>query len=259
MPIVSRKDFAEQCGDIIQKINVWITRGKIATVPGNKKQINTDDPVNSYFLAERRAINGIEGEVPVKTEKPEKADIISKKEPKNSKKATEKPVKIKNIPQKDAEKPVKTAKKEPEKPVKPSANPVLEKQLAAKEAIMQRKYDIDVAMKEQSMELRALNIQSEKIRLDKTAGNLLPVDLTSGVIERHANAILKTFEKGFERIAEIYSTMAGFAPGQRSEFLKECRMELGACVTSAGQRAQEEIETLVGNYAETLMRGQKKA
>jgi hypothetical protein len=270
MPLITRKQFAELCGDRPDAIVVWIKRKKIWTVPDNKKLIDTDNPINAAFANERQVFNAAKemGGAPVKQDK-----IVAEKPINATKEAKikpEKPIKpakiVTKIPKKVTEKVGRATKLtliKPEKPVEKGPTPAeiqqKERVLAMQNEIAQRRLSQDEAKKAQDMELQALKIQSEKIRLDKTAGNLLPIDLAAGVIERHANTILKTFEKGFERIAELYSNMAGFDPVQRGEFMKECREELSLCVTTAGEQSQNEIDILVDNYSETLMTGQRKA
>lgn len=229
MPILTRKEFAIRAGRLVTAINLDIGRDKLSHLPGNKKLLDTDNPLNAAYIIKWRAedISDLLGDVVIAPVKDQLDAIIEHKKAKL-------PVEPKEIQQKT-------------------------KQIAAQTARDMRRVDQDMAKKEQDMELQALKIQSEKIRLDKTAGNLLPIDLVTGVIERHANSILKTFEKGFERVAEIYSNMAGFNPAVRAEFLKECRTELADCVKNAGEAAEKEIEILVDDYSETLMVGQKKA
>lgn len=258
MSIVTRNELTELCNDIRTNIDVWIRRGKIITVESNKKLIDTENPINALFIQQRqdaheqkKLLGGVVKPV-----------IISKKEAKVSKKADKIPKSVTNIPEKVTKAKVKVAA--PEKfHVEPKAT------LAMKRAEAKRmndqnlramiKVDQEAQMRQQNIDLAELRIQSEKIRLDKTASNLLPIDLGLGVIERHANSILKTFEKGFERIADIYANVAGMDPTTRTDFIKECRVELSHCVETAGKSAEAEIDILVDNYAETLMVGQKKA
>jgi len=273
MPLISRKEYAELCGDRLDAINVWINkRGKIVTVADNKKLIDTENPINAAFIQERQVFNAQKKMGSVQ-ENAEPVTKISKKVIKEPEIVPEIPVKKRGRPKKEAESRAKTPEKpkvKAEKPVKSQAiTPEKaastaeirqkERVLAEQNIIAKAKMDQEFEKKAQDIELQALRIQSEKIRLDKTAGNLLPIDLGMGVIERNANSILKTFEKGFERIADIYSNLAGFDPTIRADFVRECREELATCVDNAGKMATEEIDILVDNYAETLMTGQKKA
>lgn len=264
MSIVTRNELTELCSDIRTNIDVWIRRGKIITVEGNKKLIDTENVINALFIQQRQDAHEqkkLLGDVV-------KPTVISKSERKVSKKAVKIPKSVTNNPEKvtkaKVEKPGKAKAPNPEKfHVEPKAT------LAMKRAEAKRmndqnlramiKVDQEAQMRQQNIDLAELRIQSEKIRLDKTAGNLLPIDLGLGVIERHANSILKTFEKGFERIADIYANVAGMDPTTRTDFIKECRVELSHCVETAGKSAEAEIDILVDNYAETLMVGQKKA
>jgi hypothetical protein len=238
MPVISRKAFAELCGDTELKINVWISRGKINITPESKKLIDTEDPKNVDFVAEREIANAVKEISKDDTKVSKNVSKTAKTDTKISKKVTKPTTKAPVKPEKKVVKAAKVAAPAPE--TLPNA---------AIYAQSQARLDLDTRAKEQQMELKALHIQSEKIRLDKTAGNLLPIDLAAGVIERHANSILKTFEKGFERIAEIYANMAGFDPKARAEFLKECREELAQCVDKAGEKSQEEIDILIDNYS----------
>ncbi len=265
MPITTRNEYAELCGDDILKINMWIKRGKIIHIENDKKHIDTENPVNALFLSERQEFNrskslGLPTIVSVKLDTKMPNDIII--DTKVSKTVTKTAKSVTKIPKKVTEKPIKSPKFEAPAPIdKLTAE---QKRSIAREREDQNrrallKVDQEAQKRQQDIDLTELRIQSEKIRLDKTAGNLLPIDLGMSVIERHANSILKTYEKGFEQIGDIYATLAGFDPDRKAEFMKECRVKLGECVENAGKLALEEIDILVDNYAETLMTGQRKA
>jgi hypothetical protein len=256
MPIITRNELTELCHDIRTNIDVWIRRGKIITVEGNKKLIDTENPVNALFIQQRQDVHEqkkLLGEgVSVKINNKTPKDIGLKIETKLPKKV------------KSSDKPPKKIIANPEKVVVvPKLTPGQRREevrrMNDQNLRAQIKVDQEAKLRQQVIDLKELQIQSEKIRLDKTAGNLLPIDLGLGVIERHANSVLKTFEKGFERIADIYANIAGMDPTTRTDFIKECRVELSHCVETAGKSAEAEIDILVDNYAETLMVGQKKA
>lgn len=269
MPIISRKDLSEICGDMVQSVNKWIERGKIIHLDGNKKLIDTENPVNALFIQQRQEAHEqkkLLGEVvkPVVIDrKPDKKVPVSAKRPGRSPKdksqaiAPEKAITIAKEPKISKAKAPETFHVQPK--VTAEMKRAEAKRMNDQNLRAQIKVDQEAQMRQQQIDLQELRIQSEKIRLDKTAGNLLPIDLGMGVIERHANTILKTFEKGFERIADIYANFAGMEPNTRTDFIKECRIELSHCVETAGKSAEAEIDILVDNYAETLMVGQKKA
>lgn len=269
MQSVTRNELALLCGDRIQAINEWIKRGKIIHLDGNKKLIDTENPVNALFIQQRQEAHEqkkLLGEVvkPVAIDrKPDKKVSVSVKRPGRPPKDKNKaiaPEKTKSI----AKEPKTSKAKAPEMfHVEPKMTAEMKraeaKRMNDQNLRAQIKVDQEAQLRQQVIDMNELKIQSEKIRLDKTAGNLLPIDLGMGVIERHANTILKTFEKGFERIADIYANFAGMDPNTRTDFIKECRIELSHCVETAGKSAEAEIDILVDNYAETLMVGQKKA
>lgn len=267
MPIIARKELAELCGDGITSINKWIERGKLVHVDGNKKLIDTNNPINSLFIDQRKEAN-----------EQKKLLCEVKYVAKSVKSVIEKPKSVSKTSKKILKQAIVKADIKPEKPIKTAkikAVPIKKEPILPAMTAQQRKeearrmndqnlraiikIDQEAKKRQQDLDLQEIRIQTEKMRLDKTAGNLLPVDLALGLIERHANSILKTFEKGFERIADIYANFAGMDPTQRTDFIKECRIELSNCVENAGKSAEAEIDILVDNYAETLMVGQKKA
>jgi len=222
MSLLSVKQFSELCGDKAKSIETWIARGKVnVNRETGKKLVDTENPVNALFIQQRQDAHAYKKLL---------GELVM-------------PVRIE-----------KTFNKMRAEMKPAEAQRMNEQTLRAAVRIEQ-----ETKIRQQNIDLTELRIQSEKIRLDKTAGNLLPIDLAMGVIERHANSILKTFEKGFERIADIYANFAGMDPTTRTNFIKECRAELSHCVETAGKSAEAEIDILVDNYAETLMVGQKKA
>ena len=222
MSLLSVKQFSELCGDKAKSIETWITRGKvISAIKGNKKLIDTNNPVNALFIQQRQdahAYKKLLGEVV----KPVKIDKTDNKMTAEMKRAEAQRMDDQNM-----------------------------------RALL--KFDQEARKRQLNIDLQELRIQSEKLRLDKTASNLLPVDLVRGVIKTHAHCIFKAFEKGIDRIADIYVNLSGMDPKTRTDFIKECRVALSHCVETAGNSAEAEIKILVDNYAETLMVGQKKA
>jgi hypothetical protein len=253
MALLSVKEFSEVCGDKAKSIEVWILRGKVvSTYVGNKKMIDADNLVNALFIQQRKEVHE-QKELLGEVVKPVVIEKIVKTRAKV-------PEKVKVI----VDRPLKSKAEKPEKfPVEHGMTDEMKREEAKRmndqnlrAAI---KIDQEAQMRQQTIDMQELRIQSEKIRLDKTAGNLLPIDLTMGVIERCVNSVLKTFEKDFERIGDIYANFAGLDPTSRTDFIKECRVALSISVENAGKSAQAEIDILVDNYAETLMIGQKKA
>lgn len=226
MPVISRKEFANLCHGDVKKLNVHVQRKKLTTYAGNVNLLDTENPKNAQYLAAEKAKVGAET-----VEKP-KAEPV-KKEPK-AKKTEEKPAK-----------PPAETREIREKIARQNAQDMKEMQSKA------RKDDLDY-------EIAELKRKQLELQLDKVSGKLLPVDLAEGVIVRHGVTILKEFEKGFIRIAEIFVAITGADPGLRAKIIDDCKQVLHRCVTDAGEKASDEIENLVADYSETLLRGQRK-
>jgi hypothetical protein len=273
MPLISRKEYAELCGDRLDAINVWINkRGKVVTVADNKKLIDTDNPINAAFIQERQVFNTQKRMTSV----PENAETVTK----ISKKVTKTqeidqgiPEKKRGSPKKEAKSDVKLPKSSNFKAEKPVKSPVIppvkaantaeirqkERVLAEQNIIAKAKMDQDYAKKALEIENLELAKQQKQLMLNKAAGELMPVDLVRGVLKRHADAINKNFEKGIVSLITIMvNIMAGGDNLMNVRFLGEAKEILSKNITNAGKQADEEIKILVTDFSQTLLRGQKR-
>lgn len=270
MPIISRKQYAELCGDIVQKINEWIKRGKISTFPDNIKLIDTDNAINSTFMSDRRRFNAMgpyDGHVPDNSNIDTK---ISKTVIKSPKSVKEKAKSVTKIPEKVTKSVPKKAEKVPLKQtgrqhkIVPTTEPreirIVEKKIAMQTARDDKRVDQDMQKKALEIENLELAKQQKLLQLNKSAGNLMPVDLVRGVLKRHADSFLKNFERGIEtQITIMVNIMGGGDPVLNTRFLGEAKELLSKNIVTAGKQAEEEIKILVSDYSQTLVRGQKKA
>lgn len=123
----------------------------------------------------------------------------------------------------------------------------------------QKRLDMDDRKRELETENLQLKIQREQLLLDKAAGKLLPIDLVEGVLKRHGNSFLKNFEKGIENIASMFcNIMVGGDQKYYTRIMEECRQELARCITKSGSDAEQEVDQLVEDYSEKLLKGPKK-
>lgn len=279
MPIVSRKQYAELCGDDVLKINMWIKRGKISVSAVNKKLIDTENAINTTFMADRRRFNAMEsfdGNVP---ENSTLTENVSKSEPKNAKNVTNIPKSVTKSVSKapgrpksgtksspDGQKnplglPLKPALKQTERQHKtvPTAEPkeirVFDKRIAEQSARDERRVDQDMQKKGLEIDNLELAKQQKLLQLNKSAGNLLPVDLVKGVLKRHGDTFFKTFEKSIERFISI---IAGSDQEIYVKHMATLKEMLSKSIQDAGKLADAEILILVNDFSETLARGQKK-
>lgn len=266
MPIVTRKEFAELCLDDEKKLNVYISRRKVSPIAGNKKLIDTDDPVNAAFISDRITANSVKisGIKPVKAEKPVKVKAEKPvKEPKKAKVVAEKPVvksqskpikepKIVVKPPKEAKVPIVKVQSQPKVAAIPKSIRVMQE---AQTLVNHKRVELDTQLKVKQLQNAELQIELKQLALNKAAGKLLDVDLVKGVLTRHANSIFKSFEKGCENIASIF---AGSDQQLFVGIMKDLKPELSRCVKDAGVKADEELDILVTEFSETLARGQRK-
>lgn len=250
MPLVNRTQFAELCGwfgDDVKKLNVYISRGKVSVSLANKKLIDTENPKNSVFISQWVMANGLKAKG-IDVPRPTKETKVEK--PKSVVKAGSA-----NLPP-----PVSRGVT---RPVVRQAQAAQPKEIKQKEAYQQAKdqqyADMEVEKKGKEMQMLDLKIHREELLLNKSAGNLLPIDLVSGMLKRHAAAILKNFEKGCDNIASIYcNIMSGGDPKMLVRITEHMKKELSTCVRNAGTDADQEVEILVDEFSQSLVRGQRK-
>lgn len=261
MPLISRKEFAELCGDRLDAINVWIKRKKVWTVPDNKKLIDTDNPVNATFANERQVFNAAKAlssgvskviEIDeVKAKNSNKAIKVSKNEIKKPESVSKSPKSVTKIPKKVTDNGEKTTVKEP----KPAEIRQKERQLADQKVVAKARMDQDYNKKALEIENLELAKQQKILQLNKSAGNLLPVDLVKGVLKRHGDTFFKSFEKSSERFLSI---ICGSDQETFVKHMAKMKEIFSDAIQDAGKQADAEILILVNDYSETLARGQKK-
>jgi hypothetical protein len=267
MPVTSRKQYAEICGDDILKINMWIKRGKISTVPLNKKLIDTENAINAAFMADRRRFNTMapfDGVVPEHAEsEPLVADSVTKKvkSVKKVAKTVQKPPRVEKVAA--VKKTGKVTLKQTNRQhkivttgkVEPREIKIVERKIAEQSARDERRVDQDMVKKGLEIENLELAKQQKLLQLNKSAGNLLPVDLVKGVLKRHGDTFFKSFEKSSERFLSI---ICGSDQETFVKHMAKMKDIFSAAIQDAGKQADAEILILVNDYSETLARGQKK-
>jgi hypothetical protein len=226
MALLSRKEFAAMCHGSTNTLNVHVSRGKVALYPGNTKLIDPENPLNAKYLSEYQSPAQA---VPKVSSRPSLPPVVDKKK-------------------------LEKLKKEA---IQPETREIKQK-VARQMAVDQRRVDKDNHMQELDIKSKELKNQQLEMQLQKAAGQLLPIDLAQGVIERHANTIFVEFDKGIERIAKIFMAKTGCDPGMQAELMQDAKVELESAIKLAGLKSNEEVEILVGDYSETLTRGQRK-
>lgn len=92
----------------------------------------------------------------------------------------------------------------------------------------------------------------------KLQGKLMPIELVETTLTINIQSIFRSFESASENIASIYNERLGGNRADLAEMITRMREELERAIGSAKQKAREEIEAHIQEYAETRSRGEKK-
>ncbi len=220
MSLVSRKEYAAISKTKVANVNVYVKRGKV--IVEDDGLIDTENPINKIAT---------DNWVKLHYEKEAKKKIEQKI---SNEKPQEKP---------KVEKAVKRGRKP-----KTKADKHTEELLS----LDQRKKQADVLLQERKAEV-------EKMKLDKLAGKLIPVDLVFQVLNIHNKSIFATFQSDVENLASVFCEI--LAEGDRSklsEVTQKISEKLIDTVDKSKELAELEIDNAVAEYAETRSRGERK-
>lgn len=246
MAIITRKEFAEQCGDKVTILNVYIQRGKVTTHGDKGKYIDTENAVNMAYLEDRRFKNGLlDGTIT-----PPK---VVKQVKKPDKQTLQKPVAVSKTKKPTVK--TKTPVKKPEKIIPEKVIPPVDPEKNARDSQRIRQV---MTKTDKELELLQLNIEKSRLQLEKTAGKLLPIDLIHDVHKRYARNIFVNFENGCENIASKFcNIMASGDMEMYGRIMEDLRKELNRCITTAGVETTQDIDRLIDDYSETRARGER--
>lgn len=254
MPYLSRKDFAMICDTTTAIIHTNVARKKINTVPGNKKLIDTDDPLNKIFKKNSLALskqNKAESKAKAKRESMKEA-IEDKKEKfigaATFKEAIDVVADDLGITDDDIKKVFSGAEM-----------PKQTKARAKQHQESQESVDWDLRKKIADAQKAELAAEKAQLDIEKLMGKLMPVDLVETILKVNIQDIFKTFENELINLASIYcDILAGGDRERLSEIIKKIRLKLAETIERVEISAAQEIENVVESYAEVRNRGEKK-
>ena len=233
--IIKRQEFADICGRDIGYISVYISRGKIVTVPGDSSKIDTDNPINKAFKKRCKEL----------AEKPKR---VSKAGKKNAQRVIENPEKV-------AEDLYNSVVQKFEQEPSPETRAKSNKKNKEDEAIVSwdlRKKIADTLKAEKQAE-------KEKLTVEKLMGNLMPVDLVEQILRVNIQDIFKSFENDLINLASIYcDILAGGDRKKLADLVGKMRNHLEGTIEKTRISAAQEIENVVKDYADTRNRGERK-
>lgn len=227
MAIVSRKEFAEMCGDDVKTLNVYINRRKVIMHDPEGKKIDTENLVNLLYKKKRHEINKA---------KKEDAEIAKQIIANPRKNVTEES----NNGDDDDEDNSSDADFVSEM-MKGFAG---ESGFSGGQSPMLKKLIKDT-------ELVELKIQKEKILLDKAAGKLIPIDVAANLLRSQALFIFSNFDNAIENIAGVYcQIMANGDMSLYARIVEEGKKQLKAAIERAGSDVDSDLEKIVNEFSQ---------
>lgn len=236
MSILSRADFAATCTTDVKKLNVYVSRNKVAVHGDKGKLIDTENPLNKIFKKNCLKL--------------EKEKTIQQKEKKLKPAAAAKLEKIYNEV-------VEVFKPEEKIYTKPES----EEQKAKREKQNdddETEYEWDLRKKIADAKRSEMLAEKAQLEVEKMMGNLMPVDLVQRIITVNIKDIFKTFENDLENLASIYcDTLAGGDRTKLAAVMLKIREKLTSNIKRIKETSAKEIETVVDEYSETRNRGER--
>lgn len=229
MAFLTRKEFAALCHTTVLIVNSNKARGKI--IVNDDGLINTNNALNKNFF--ERYNNRFN------EEKKNPESIVQKKEADLEKKTSKKRVK-------------KSSAKNKKSSRVNNSNSDIDDASQKTVEWMERKKKADALL----VEYRA---EHEKLKMDKLAGKLIPVDLVFRILNIHNKSIFSAFQSDSENLASVYCEI--LAEGDRkklAEIMHKISEIINNLVDKSKDLAEMELDNAIAEYSETLNRGQRK-
>jgi hypothetical protein len=238
MAKLTRKEFAALCHTNAQVINTNVARNNLVV---EFRKINTENAQNKAFFDryqkkfddKNKSINNVYAEV------------------------------VKPLPKtkrKPLAEPLPTIKKKPRPsgsttPMKNKANDAPSAADINSQAIV----DWNTRKKKADAELVEYRAEHERLKIEKMAGKLIPVDLVFQILNIHNKSIFSTFQSDAENLASVYCEI--LAEGDRTklaEIMDKLSIIINLNVEKSKDLSEMELNNAISEYSETLNRGQRK-
>jgi len=238
MAKLTRKEFAALCHTNAQVINTNVARNNLVV---EFRKINTENAQNKAFFDryqkkfddKNKSINNVYAEV------------------------------VKPLPKtkrKPLAEPLPTIKKKPRPsgsttPMKNKANDAPSAADINSHAIV----DWNTRKKKADAELVEYRAEHERLKIEKMAGKLIPVDLVFQILNIHNKSIFSTFQSDAENLASVYCEI--LAEGDRTklaEIMDKLSIIINLNVEKSKDLSEMELNNAISEYSETLNRGQRK-
>ena len=226
MAIVSRKEFAEMCGDDVKTLNVYINRRKVVLHDADGKKIDTDNLVNLQYKKNRQGINKA---------KKEAAEIVSHIIPNPRRNISDDEDNDGQDEQTDSDKYFAS------------------KYIAqmGKQGTSFNPEDPYIVKLKKDTELVELKIQKEQILLDKAAGKLIPIDIAASLLRSQARFIFSNIDNAIENIANVYcQIMSNGDMSMYSRIVEDGKKQLSVAIQRAGSDVDKDLENIMNDFSQ---------
>ena len=118
---------------------------------------------------------------------------------------------------------------------------------------------LEVRKKVADTELQERKAEAEKVKLDKLAGKLIPVELVDNILGIYTRSIFTKFQSNLERLASTYTDI--LAAGDRnklSEISGKLAESLDEIIKGSEEVAGKSIGQAIDDYSEVRSRGERK-
>ena len=123
---------------------------------------------------------------------------------------------------------------------------------------IQKEYaEIELRKKLADLDLVERSAELKKIQLEKSAGNLLPVDLVSTIFSINIQSIFKTLDADIDNMASLYVNRFGGTSRDLAEISEQMRIELSKSIEKCKENASVEIENAVNEFQDIKGRGER--
>lgn len=237
----TKKDFCELVGIAPKHLPMYFERGKIAYVDGihtgKGARIDSEEPINDNFIAEKQRVLAGERKVPLEVVKPVFKPVEPQKEV---------------IPTVLFEKLPETPKRTALPPINRFRRPILpvKEEIVVKNDANRSRFDVDTEIKDLDRKKKELEIDIATIKKDKISGSVVPTAYIIPLFKLQNTAILDACRYAIDEF--IKDAAAIFSLD--NEDIALLRAKTKKSVNKAADTAQEEgirnIAILVTEFSE---------
>jgi len=226
MALYTRAEFAKLIGVIPQYVGTEIKRGKIFE---EKKKIDDTHKINKEYIKSRR-VNALEKKVKGFAEMPRDANS--------------------DIPESEIIEEVTARLSNPQ--------PNRSNNATLKPITQDEKDYLEVIALEKRLKNEKLQgeINLNRIKVQKAAGEVIPTDMVKGTFLQHNKSIAVAYKIGNEKILNLFATSHDISKEKIAEMRQKMTEIVNECIKEAAKMTTKNVENIVQEYSMTRGRGE---